>query len=107
MSVVSDAYFASPMQHPHCMSIAYFWLEIRLLTLPDYAWANRPYQPLQAPNEHMNPPFASSQSSYSSPGYPVGYPSHSSAPLPSYPQQVPVSYLTAPGSAARQSQPRR
>ncbi|KAJ6073045.1 hypothetical protein N7467_011130 [Penicillium canescens] len=89
MSVVSDAYFAGPMQHPH-----------------HYAWANRPYQPLQAPHEHMNPPFASSQSSYSSPGYSVGYPSHSSAPLPSYPQQVPVSYLTAPGSAARQSQPR-
>ncbi|OQD83474.1 hypothetical protein PENANT_c016G01466 [Penicillium antarcticum] len=89
MSAVSDAYFASPMQHPH-----------------HYAWANRPYHPVQAPHEHMSPPFASSQSSYSSTGYPVGYLSHSSGPLPSYAQQVPGSYLTAPGSAARQSQPR-
>ncbi|KAJ5515752.1 hypothetical protein N7527_007312 [Penicillium freii] len=92
MSIASDNYFAGPMQHnPH-----------------QYAWTNRPYQPLQPPGQ-MSPPFPSSHPSYPSSGYPMGYPSHLNGPVHGYQQQehqIPASYLAAPGNLSRHSQPR-
>ncbi|OQD62227.1 hypothetical protein PENPOL_c013G01843 [Penicillium polonicum] len=92
MSVASDTYFAGPMQHnPH-----------------QYAWTNRPYQPLQPPGQ-MSPPFPSSHPSYPPSGYPMGYPSHLNGPVHGYQQQehqIPASYLAAPGNLSRHSQPR-
>ncbi|CAG7989375.1 unnamed protein product [Penicillium nalgiovense] len=91
MSVVSDTYFAGPMQHNN----------------QQYAWTNRPYQPLQ-PGQ-MNPPFPSSHPSYPASSYTMGYPSHSNVPLHGYQQQehqLPASYLTALGNPSRHSQPR-
>ncbi|KAJ5773282.1 hypothetical protein N7457_008178, partial [Penicillium paradoxum] len=110
MSVVSNTYFAGPMQHnPHRMKLIQPWFKKRLLTLSEYAWANRPYQPLQPPAGHMSPPFPSSHPTYPPPGYPMGYPSHSSGSQHGYQQQepqLPASYLATPGNASRHSQPR-
>ncbi|CRL30155.1 unnamed protein product [Penicillium camemberti] len=92
MSVASDPYFAGPMQH----------------NSHQYAWTNRPYQPLQPPGQ-MIPPFPSSHPSYPSSGYPMGYPSHLNGPLPGYQHQehqLPASYLPASGNPSRHSQPR-
>ncbi|KAJ5835626.1 hypothetical protein N7447_001652 [Penicillium robsamsonii] len=91
MSVVSDTYFAGPMQpNTH-----------------QYAWTSRPYQPLEPPPAQMNPPFPSSQPSYPSSSYPMGYHSQTNAPMHGYQQQehqLPASYLAAPGNPPRHSQ---
>ncbi|KAJ5129671.1 uncharacterized protein N7515_005710 [Penicillium bovifimosum] len=92
MSAVSDSYFAGPMQQ----------------SSHQYAWANRPYQPMQSPPAHISPPFPS-QPSYPSTTYPMGYPSQSGV-IHGYQHQepqLPGSYLSAPGNVPRHSQPRR
>ncbi|OQE46939.1 hypothetical protein PENCOP_c001G07839 [Penicillium coprophilum] len=93
MSVASDTYFAGPMQQ----------------NTHQYAWTNRPYQPLQPPSGQMSPSFPSSHPFYSSSSYPMGYPSHPNMPMHGYqPQesQLPASYLAAPGNPPRHSQTR-
>ncbi|KAJ5513495.1 hypothetical protein N7463_003047 [Penicillium fimorum] len=93
MSVTSDTYFAGPMQpNTH-----------------QYAWANRPYQPLQPPPGQMSQPFPSSHPSYPSSSYTMGYPSQPNAPMHGYQQQehhLPASYLAATGNPPRHSQAR-
>ncbi|QQK42448.1 hypothetical protein Pdw03_6349 [Penicillium digitatum] len=92
MSVVSDKYFAGPMQHNN----------------HQYAWTNRPYQPSQPPAQ-MSPPFLSSHPSYPSSSYSMGYPGHPNGPLHGYQQQehqLPASYFAGPGNPSRHSQPR-
>ncbi|KAJ5093861.1 hypothetical protein N7456_009722 [Penicillium angulare] len=85
MSVASDSYFAGPMQpNSH-----------------QYVWANRPFQPLQAPPAHMNQQFPPPQS-YPSSGFHVGYGSHPNGQMPGYHHDSPApsSYLPgAPGSS--------
>ncbi|KAJ5550191.1 hypothetical protein N7461_004889 [Penicillium sp. DV-2018c] len=90
MSAVSDTYFASPMQqHPH-----------------QFAWENRPYQPMQPPSAHISPPFPS-QPSYPSTSYPMGYPSQAGGVQYQHQEpQLPGSYLAPTGNVPRQSQPR-
>ncbi|KAJ5452857.1 hypothetical protein N7445_001040 [Penicillium cf. griseofulvum] len=109
MSIVSDTYFAGPMQHNTHRMKSQVWLKGRSLTLSEYAWANRPYQPLQPPSGQMSPLFPSSHPSYSSSSYPMGYPSHPNVPMHGYQQQehqLPVSYSAAPGNPPRHSQAR-
>ncbi|KAJ5959629.1 uncharacterized protein N7479_006779 [Penicillium vulpinum] len=93
MSVTPDTYFAGSMQqNPH-----------------QYAWTNRPYQPLQPPAGQMSPPFPSSHPSYPSSSYPMGYPNQPNGPMHGYQQQghqLPASYLAAPGNPSRHTQPR-
>jgi hypothetical protein len=77
--------------------------------LSDYAWADRPFQPLQSPPGNMNQQFPPPQP-YPPTGYPVSYSGQAGGPLSNYHQELPApsSYLsTAPGSAQRQQQTRR
>ncbi|KAJ5983950.1 hypothetical protein N7481_006049 [Penicillium waksmanii] len=128
MSVASETYFAGPMQ-PHSQrkttglsSPGNFESErrhsFRALEefetdkpLSDYAWADRPFQPLQSPPGNINQQFPPPQP-YPQTGYPVGYSGQTGGPLSNYHQELPApsSYLstsTAPGSAQRQYQSRR